>query len=58
MMPVRLFTRNGYDWSRRFPVIAEATACLKAGTFTIDGAAVMGGETYSYLTWKRAKPNT
>jgi bifunctional non-homologous end joining protein LigD len=23
---VRLFTRNGYDWSNRFPLIVEAAA--------------------------------
>jgi bifunctional non-homologous end joining protein LigD len=40
---VRLFTRNGYDWSRRFPAISEAAEGLKASTFTIDGEAVVVG---------------
>ena len=40
---VRLFTRNGHDWSGRFPAITEAAARLKADTFTIDGEAVVIG---------------
>jgi bifunctional non-homologous end joining protein LigD len=36
---VRLLTRNGHDWSRRFPLIAEAAA-LRARSFLIDGEAV------------------
>jgi hypothetical protein len=40
---VRLFTRPGYDWSARFPVIAEAAAKLCARTVTIDGEAVVCG---------------
>jgi ATP-dependent DNA ligase len=40
---VRLFTRNGYDWTGRFPAIAAAAERLKADSFTIDGeAAVIG----------------
>ena len=27
---VRLLTRNGYDWTARFPLIAEATGMLRA----------------------------
>jgi ATP-dependent DNA ligase len=34
---VRLFTRRGYDWTERFPVIATAAAKLRAKSFTIDG---------------------
>ncbi len=41
--PVRLFTRNGYDWSGRFPAIAAAAERLKADSFTIDGEAVVIG---------------
>jgi bifunctional non-homologous end joining protein LigD len=38
---VRLLTRNGYDWTRRFPVIAAAAAeTLRAQSFLIDGEAV------------------
>jgi bifunctional non-homologous end joining protein LigD len=40
---VRLFTRNGYDWTDRFPAIAAAAEQLKADSFTIDGEAVVIG---------------
>jgi bifunctional non-homologous end joining protein LigD len=40
---VRLFTRRGYDWTGRYPVIAEAAGRLRASTFTIDGEAVVCG---------------
>jgi bifunctional non-homologous end joining protein LigD len=37
---VRLFTRNGHDWTGRFPLIARAALCLKAASCLIDGEAV------------------
>jgi ATP-dependent DNA ligase len=37
---VRLFTRRGYDWSERYPLIAKAVAALRATSATIDGEAV------------------
>src|SRR5262245_46339304 len=37
---VRLFTRNGHDWTGRFPLIARATLSLKAASCLIDGEAV------------------
>jgi bifunctional non-homologous end joining protein LigD len=40
---VRLFTRRGYDWTGRYPVIAEAAGRLRASTFTSDGEAVVCG---------------
>jgi bifunctional non-homologous end joining protein LigD len=38
---VRLFTRNGYDWSDRYPLIVEAAKRLKPSSFVIDGEAVI-----------------
>jgi len=35
---VRLYSRNGYDWTRRLPAIAVAAERIKAKSFTIDGA--------------------
>jgi bifunctional non-homologous end joining protein LigD len=32
---VRLFTRNGYDWSARYPIIAEAALRNRAKSFVI-----------------------
>jgi bifunctional non-homologous end joining protein LigD len=32
--------RNGYDWTGRFPLIAEAAGMLRARSFLIDGDAV------------------
>ena len=37
---VRLLTRNGIDWTARFPLIAEAAAALRVKSFLIDGEAV------------------
>jgi bifunctional non-homologous end joining protein LigD len=37
---VRLFTRNGHDWTGRFPLIARATLSLRAASCLIDGEAV------------------
>jgi bifunctional non-homologous end joining protein LigD len=37
---VRLMTRNGHDWTGRFPLIAEAARALRARSFLIDGEAV------------------
>jgi len=42
---VRLFTRNGYDWTERFPLIFEALSTLKVTTCLIDGEAVTCNET-------------
>ena len=42
---VRLFTRNGHDWTERFPLIVEALATLKATTCLLDGEAVTCNET-------------
>ena len=39
---VRLFTRNGFDWSDRYPRIREAVAALRTASATIDG--VVDGE--------------
>jgi bifunctional non-homologous end joining protein LigD len=37
---VRLFTRNGHNWTGRFPLIARAALSLKAASCLIDGEAV------------------
>src|SRR3954465_14175999 len=38
---VRLFTRRGYDWSDRFPLITQAALRLRKTSFVIDGEAVV-----------------
>jgi bifunctional non-homologous end joining protein LigD len=42
-LTVRLFTRNGYDWTDRYPAIPAAAAKLLAKSFTLDGEAVVCG---------------
>ena len=37
---VRLLTRNGKDWTGRFPTIVQATSGLKARSCLIDGEVV------------------
>jgi ATP-dependent DNA ligase len=41
---VRLFTRNGHDWTGRFPLIARAALSLRTASCLIDGEAVACGE--------------
>jgi bifunctional non-homologous end joining protein LigD len=40
---VRLISRGGYDWSKRFPWIAEAALKNRRKRFVIDGEAVIPG---------------
>jgi bifunctional non-homologous end joining protein LigD len=40
---VRLFTRNGYDWSDRYPMIVEAALRNRCTSFVVDGEAVLLG---------------
>jgi len=38
---VRCFTRNGHDWTDRFPAIVDAALRIRATSFLIDGEAVI-----------------
>lgn len=40
---VRLITRGGYDWTRRFPWIAEAALKNRTRRFVVDGEVVVLG---------------
>src|SRR5260221_14261077 len=40
---VRLFTRNGHDWTKRYPLIVEAALRNRTTSFVIDGQAVLLG---------------
>jgi len=40
---VRLFTRNGHDWTSRYPLIVEAAPKNRMTSFVIDGEAVILG---------------
>jgi len=40
---VWLWTRNGHDWSNRFPLISEAALRNRNSSFVIDGEAVLLG---------------
>jgi bifunctional non-homologous end joining protein LigD len=37
---VRLFTRRGYEWTDRYPLIRKAVEAIRAASVTIDGEAV------------------
>jgi bifunctional non-homologous end joining protein LigD len=37
---VRLFTRRGFNWSDRYPLIVEAARKLRTAAFVMDGEAV------------------
>ncbi|WP_312017207.1 RNA ligase family protein [Bradyrhizobium jicamae] len=40
---VHLFTRNGHDWSKSFPLITEAALRNRCQRFVLDGEAVLLG---------------
>jgi ATP-dependent DNA ligase len=40
---VRLFTRNGHDWTERYPLIVEAARRIRVSAFVLDGEAVLLG---------------
>jgi ATP-dependent DNA ligase len=40
---VRLLTRNGHDWTHRFPLIREAVGGLRVRSCLIDGDAIAFG---------------
>ncbi len=40
---VRLITRNGYDWTKRYPWIVESALKNRQKHFVIDGEAVILG---------------
>ena len=40
---VRLFTRNGHDWTDRYPRIVEAALRNRNSSFVVDGEAVLLG---------------
>ena len=40
---VRLWTRNGHDWSNRFPLITAAALRNRNSSFVVDGEAVLLG---------------
>lgn len=39
----RLFTRNGHDWTKRYPLIVEAALRNRLNSFVVDGEAVLLG---------------
>jgi bifunctional non-homologous end joining protein LigD len=41
---VRLFTRNGHDFGKRFPLVVAAIAALPASSCLIDGEAIVSNE--------------
>src|SRR5262245_9423431 len=55
---VRLLSRNGHDWTERFPLIAEAAGALHVRSFLIDGEAVACGQdgmpNFDRLRYRRA----
>jgi len=57
---VRLFTRNGHDWTGRFPLIERATLSVKAASCLIDGEAVAcddnGLPVFDRLRYQRDDP--
>ena len=41
---VRVFTRNGHDWTERFPSIARAVRAMECKSAILDGEAVVQDE--------------
>ena len=40
---VRLFTRNGHNWTDRFPLVIQAALRHRSTSFVLDGEAVLLG---------------
>src|SRR5262245_1248595 len=40
---LRLSTRNGYDWTSRYPLIGDAARRIRTKQFVLDGEAVLLG---------------
>ena len=57
---IRLLTRNGNDWSTRFPLVVEAVNHLKVRSCLIDGEVVCCDErglaTFQLLRHRRNEP--
>src|SRR5262245_33866917 len=55
---VRLLTRNGHDWTQRYPLIAAAVGALRVRSCLIDGEAVACGDdglpAFDHLRYRRA----
>jgi bifunctional non-homologous end joining protein LigD len=55
---IRLLTRNGHDWSPRYPAIVEAVNHLKVRSCLLDGEAVacddQGLAVFDRLRYRRA----
>jgi len=55
---VRLLTRNGYDWTPRYPAIVQAAHALRVRSCLIDGEAVacddQGLAVFDWLRYRRA----
>src|SRR5260370_29673010 len=55
---VRLFTRNGHDWTKRYPLIVEAALRNRQTSFVIDGeAALLGGAGVSDFNSLHSRPH-
>ena len=54
---VRLTTRNGYDFSKRFPLILAAVAALPARSCVLDGEAIAcdenGLSVFEMIRWRQ-----
>ncbi|MFI5376386.1 MAG: RNA ligase family protein [Candidatus Rokuibacteriota bacterium] len=54
---LRLISRNGAEYTRRFPELAQALAALPAEAFTLDGeVAVYDQALISRFEWLRGRP--
>jgi bifunctional non-homologous end joining protein LigD len=55
---IRLLTRNGHDWSDRYPLIGAAVGALRVRSCLIDGEAVACGDdglpAFDRLRYRRA----
>jgi hypothetical protein len=51
---VRLITRRGYDWAKRYPWIAEAARKVRRKRFVLDGEAVILSRFSNAVCWTLA----
>ena len=54
----RVFTRNGYDWSDRYPSIVRAAANLRCQSAIIDGEAIVASDFEALSSAMRRQPHS
>jgi ATP-dependent DNA ligase len=53
---VRLITKGGLDWTRRYPWIVESALKIRSNQFILDGETVVLGASMACPIFRRCTP--